>query len=123
MTMIKKSIFAILFAIVCSGCFSNPQPLNVSTVYPFEGRYGSKVVVAIDGKRAEVNEGDSIWILSNNTVYNLLTSVSDHPDKVIFGNRTYSISKSEMKDLGVRDTFDDEEYVWENWKVPDSGGK
>ena len=119
----KKTIFAALLAIACAGCFSTRNQLNVSTVYPFEGRYGSEVAVTIDGKQAEIKEGDSIWILSNHTVYNLLTSVSDHPDKVIFGNRTYSVSKNEMKDLGVRDTFDDEEYVWQNWNVPDSGGK
>lgn len=120
----KKFAFAILASLLCCSCFSTkPQPLSVSAAYPFEGRYDSSAKIEIDEKQAEVKDGDSLWILSNHTLYNLLTSVSDAPDKIVFsGNgKAYLFTKEDSVLLGSRDAFDDEEYVWENWTIPTNG--
>ena len=115
----KRLILTAILSLCLCGCFSNKnKTLTVSSVYPFEGRYSSTHEVVIDGKQAEVREKDSIWVLSNHTLYYMLTSVSDSPNKLVFGEKAYKLEKSERKirEIGI-DPFDDEEYVWENWNV------
>ena len=119
----KKAFFLSLIAVFCAGCFSTkPTPLNISSVYPFEGRYDSSNTIKIDDDKISFNKEDSVWILSNHTLYNLLTAVSDNKDKITFGNKkTYVFSKDGSFIEYKRDAFDDEEYVWENWIVPTNG--
>lgn len=120
----KKAFFLSLIAVLCAGCFSTKKtPLNVSAVYPFEGRYDSSAKIEIEGSKAEIRKEDSLWILSNHTLYNLLISVSDSPDKITFGNgRTYTFSKEGVSlDPIAKDAFDDEEYVWQTWTIPTNG--
>ena len=121
----KKKLFILtILSMLCTGCFSTkPHALNINAVYPFEGRYDSSVEIKIDGNKAEVRKEDSLWILSNHTLYNLLVSVSDSPDKITFGNgRTYTFSKKGVSlDPIAKDAFDDEEYVWQTWTIPTNG--
>lgn len=120
----KKKLFILtMLSMLCAGCFSTkPHALSINAVYPFEGRYDSSAEIKIDGSKAEVRKEDSIWILSNNTLYNLLVSVSDSTDKIVFGNgRAYEFSKKGILERTARDAFDDEEYVWETWTVPTNG--
>lgn len=119
----KKFIALLGIGLVfCSGCFSTKPGISVSAAYPFEGRYSSSDKIAINGNEAKVKEDESIWILSNNTLYNLLVSVSDSKDKVVFGNRTYTLKKT-MDSTEIEkpsqntNSFDNEEYVWENFEV------
>lgn len=122
--IMKKLFFAFIVSLFCSGCFSTKgRPLNISAAYPFEGRYDSSVEIKIDGNKAEVKKEDSIWILSNHTLYNLLISVSDSSDKITFENgKTYMFSKEgTLLYPSMKDAFDDEEYVWENWMIPTNG--
>lgn len=119
----KKLVALAIFSMLCSGCFSaKPHALSINAVYPFEGRYDSSTEIKIDGSKAEVRKEDSIWLLSNHTLYNLLVSVSDSPDKIVFGNgRTYEFSKKCISERTARDAFDDEEYIWQNWTIPTNG--
>lgn len=120
----KTKLLALTISLLCCGCFSTkPHNLSINAVYPFEGRYDSSVEIKIDGSKAEVRKEDSVWLLSNHTLYNLLVSVSDSSDKITFGNgRTYTFSKKGVSlDPMSRDAFDDEEYVWQNWTIPTNG--
>lgn len=117
-----KKIFLVFLMFLCVGCFSpKKHGLSITAAYPFEGRYSSVSEITIDGTKAEVEEKDSLWILSNNTLYNLLTSVSDSTDKIVFGSKTYSIPKKSGKKNSLveigRDPFDEEEFVWEDWNT------
>ena len=117
--MKKVLATAFLSVFLLAGCFSSKnKTLSVSSVYPFEGRYDSTHEIVVDSKKAEIKEKDSVWVLSNHTLYYLLTSVSDSPNKIVFGKRAYLLEKSdrELREVS-RDSFDDEEYVWENWTV------
>lgn len=120
----KKILFTIFVSLLCCGCFSTkPQNLSISAAYPFEGRYDSSAKIEIEGNKVEVRKEDSLWILSNHTLYNLLISVSDSPEKITFSNgRTYMFSKEGISTNSiVRDEFDDEEYVWQTWTIPTNG--
>lgn len=121
----KKILSLILISLYLTGCFSNKnKTLAVSAVYPFEGRYDSSAEIVIDGNKATVKKDDSIWILSNHTVYYLLTTVSDSQDKIVLGKKAYDLKRSELKELRTPaqlDSFDDEEYIWEKWTIPTNG--
>lgn len=123
----KRLLLTTIIALCLCGCFSSKnKTLSVSSVYPFEGRYDSTHEIVIDGEKEQIKEKDSIWVLSNHTLYYLLTSVSDNPNKIVFGKKEYSFKKNgEVKELNPasRDSFDDEEYVWENWIIPPEGTK
>lgn len=119
---------ALLSLVLLSGCFSSkPQSIAVSSVYPFEGRYDSSHEIVIDENVAKFKSEDSVWVLSNHTLYYLLTSVSDSPNKIVLGKKAYSFDeKAKDEDLKMleeieRDIFDDEEFIWENWVVPTNG--
>lgn len=116
-----KKIFLVFLVILCTSCFSpKKQHLSIAAAYPFEGRYSQISEITIDGNKAVVREEDSIWILSNNTLYNLLTSVSDSTDKIMFGSKSYSIEKKDGKKTlleSSRDPFDEEDFVWESWNI------
>jgi len=122
--IMKKKLLILTVSLLCCGCFSSkPHNLSISAAYPFEGRYDSSAKIEIEGNKAEVRKEDSLWILSNHTLYNLLVSVSDSPDKITFGNgRTYTFSKKGVSlDPIAKDAFDDEEYVWQTWTIPTNG--
>ena len=128
LAMKKILATAFLSFVLLTGCFSSkPQSITVSSVYSFEGRYDSTHELVIDKEKAKFKDEDSVWVLSNHTLYYLLTSVSDSPSKIVFGKKAYSFDKKsgQMKEFRAPsgDSFDDEEYVWENWRIPDSGGK
>lgn len=55
-----------------SGCLSNR--ITVKPVYPFEGRYSDKTNLTIDGQQVKIPKGKSVWILSNDTLYNVLNN-------------------------------------------------
>ena len=125
---IRKTVLAALLAlsIFASGCFSTKKPvgIHVSSVYPFEGRYDSSAEISINGSEAEIREEDSIWILSSMTLFNLLTSVSDSEQKIVFERgaeqKSYILDKKARK-CDELDPFDSEEYIWQNWMVPTNG--
>ena len=116
---------ALIASLFVSGCFSSkPEQhnLNITAAYSFEGRYSSSDLIEINGNKASFNECDFIWILSNNTLYDLLTSVSDSPDKIVFGDgKVYNFSREGISQSVIKDAFDEEEYVWEKWTIPTNG--
>lgn len=124
--MLKKTLIFLLLSLCCVGCFSTKKPSTVSitAAYPFEGRYSAADEITINGIETKVKDSDSLWVLSNNTLYNLLVSVSDSKDKILFGTKekTYFLpSEKNNRPIESRDAFDDEEYVWDNWTVPTNG--
>lgn len=129
MKLINKAKFfsvALSIMLLASGCFSSKKNgIHVSTVYPFEGRYGSDSEIIVNGEKTSIRKEDSIWILSNMTLFNLLTSVSDSEQKIVFGKeKTYTFNKSKRtcsETPTVRQLFDDEKYVWEKWTIPTNG--
>lgn len=124
---LRKFFLAALlsFTFCFSGCFSGKQqPLTVSSVYPFEGRYTTSNEIVIDNEKCSFSDDDSVWVLSNHTLYYLLTSVSDSPNKIVFGKKEYSFQKSFSQTNATakaRDAFDDEEFVWITWTIPTNG--
>jgi len=128
MSLRKFFLASLLSLTFCfSGCFSGKQqPLTVSSVYPFEGRYDATNEIVIDNEKCSFNDNDSVWVLSNHTLYYLLTSVSDFPNKIVFGKKEYTFKKSsfptnENESVKSRDAFDDEEFVWITWTIPTNG--
>lgn len=122
--MIRRKLFLLcsIVSIFCNGCLSNRHMLSINAAYPFEGRYDSSSTITINQDKIRFQEKDSIWILSNHTLYNLLTSVSDSKDKVIFksSKRDYLFSGNFDKEItnitnSSTSSFDDEEYVWDSW--------
>ena len=67
--MAKYVAFA-LSIVLFSGCISNK--ITVKPVYPFEGRYSDKTDLQIDGQKVDIPKGKSVWILSNDTLFNVL---------------------------------------------------
>lgn len=118
----NKSFFAMLSISLplISGCFSTPKhDLRITAIYPFEGRYDSSNIVSINDNKISFAKEDSIWILSNNTLGNLLISVSEDKEKIIFkANRSYSILEEFNNFKKTQnDEFDNEEYVWDGWII------
>ena len=67
-----KYIAIALTLIIFSGCISSK--ISVKPVYPFEGRYSDKTDLKIDGQKVNIPKGKSIWILSNDTLFNVIDS-------------------------------------------------
>lgn len=116
----KKILFTIALALL-TGCASfKSQQINVTAAYPFEGRYDSNTEIVVDGKK--LNYSESIWILSNKTLYGLLTSAN--PSKRTSLLLQNNLDESELPTFfevpnAVRDMDDfcNEQYVWETWIV------
>lgn len=122
----KKLLSTLILSItVLCGCFSLKNELNLTAAYPFEGRYTSKNEIVIDGKKAEFNKEDSIWVLSNRTIYNLLVDVSDSEGKVIFKDSKIDRFNDDLarrfneykKYNSAEDDFIDEKFIWEDWEL------
>ena len=127
----KNKIFSIILCLLLTGCFTNPKnntsQLNILTAQSYEGHYKNDSNIRINGKKIILNENESLWILSNSTLYNLLVSVSDSNDKIIFNGIQSTTNNSTLTNKNTNVTnkldssFDDEEYVWEKWIVPTNG--
>ena len=116
-----RKTLAILAAslLVLTGCFTGKQQINVAAAYSFEGRYGTDTEIRIDGKK--INYSESVWVLSNKTLYSILTTANPNKrDTVLLENSLvdvptiYETPSAKRSDI---DDFCNEEYVWEKWTV------
>ena len=58
-----------------SGCIS--RTIGVNTVASYEKRYASGADIAVDGKKIDIPEGKSVWILRDDTLEVLLSTAAD----------------------------------------------
>ena len=65
----RKFILLAISVMLFSGCITK---VSVKPVYPFEGRYNDKTEILIDGQKVNIPKGKSVWIISNDTLYNVL---------------------------------------------------
>ena len=70
--MVKTALISAISIALFSGCLSGK--ITVKPVYPFEGRYSDKTDLTIDGQQVKIPKGKSVWILSNDTLYNVLNN-------------------------------------------------
>lgn len=70
----KKLITILAFGLV-SGCINTKPDITVQTVKTWEGHYVSVQQMLDNTKNMELEKGESIWVLSNNTLYRLLSNV------------------------------------------------
>ena len=118
----RKKIFSILVLSVLAlltSCASSKNQINVAAAYPFEGRYGTEVEIRIDGK--QIHYSESVWVLSNKTLYSLLTSTgAKKREPVLLENKFEAIDTVFETPSVRRDNIDDfcnETYVWESWVI------
>ena len=119
----KKILSIITIALLCCGCITKKAELNISTVYPFEGRYDNSANIIVNGDKIIFDKKDSVWLLSNKTLFNLLVDVSKSTDKIIFKGTKSDIVSQKAELLAAqawedaKDEFESEDYVWdkENW--------
>ena len=64
----KKTIAILLAAACLSGC----RTVNVNVIQPWEGRYDSMEALRAKTEGVELESGKSVWVLSNDTLYNIL---------------------------------------------------
>ena len=109
----------IVCASVLVGCASNKGQINITAAYPFEGRYGQETEIKIDGHKIAYNE--SVWILSNKTLYSLLSTASPNKRRAMLlqnkldeAPRFFEMTEDPKGDL---EDFCNEVYVWETWEV------
>ncbi len=69
--MIKKLIFIVLISILMSSCITQ-DTVQVNTAYSFEKRYDRSDKIMVNGEEIVVPKGKSIWILTSDTLNNLL---------------------------------------------------
>ena len=70
--MKKITIFLILTISLVQGCITRHEIVNVTSAYPFERRYDKSDKIVVNGERIEIPKNKSVWILSNDTLNNLL---------------------------------------------------
>jgi len=72
----KYFLILIFFSIgfIFSGCISFTK---VTTAYPFEKRYDYKTIIIVNGEKINIPKKKSVWILSEDTLYNLLSLAND----------------------------------------------
>ena len=70
-----KKIISILAFCLVSGCINTKQDITVQTVKTWEGHYFSVQHMIDKTKDMELEKGETIWVLSNNTLYRLLSNV------------------------------------------------
>lgn len=70
--MKKTIIFLILSMALLQGCITRHEIVNITTAYPFEKRYTKADRIMVNGEKIEIPKGKSVWILSNDTLNNLL---------------------------------------------------
>lgn len=67
----KKLIFISIMSVLLSSCITqNTVPVN--TAYSFEKRYDRSDKIIVNGEEITVPKGKSIWILTSDTLNNLL---------------------------------------------------
>ena len=69
--MKKKTIAAILACTaVLAGC--RTKHVTINTALPFEKRYTPADTILVNGTRLEIPKGKTVWILTSDTLNNLL---------------------------------------------------
>lgn len=68
----KIILFALVFSVLISGCVSFGPKIDVNLVRPWEGHYMSVQDFYEKTRDIRLEDGESIWVLSNKTLYNLL---------------------------------------------------
>ena len=68
--MAKTILFSIMATVLFSGCISSK--VTIKPVYSFEGRYSDKTDLTIDGQKVNIPKGKSVWIITNDTLFNIL---------------------------------------------------
>lgn len=63
--------FAVL-SFLCSGCLSNNPRIDVNLVRSWEGHYMTEKDFHEKTDKLKLERGESIWVLSNKTLYNVL---------------------------------------------------
>lgn len=66
----KRILIALAICGLMSGCIS--EKVQINTAYPFEKRYSSRDKIIVNGEPVIVPNGKSVWILSSDTLKNLL---------------------------------------------------
>lgn len=69
-TSIKIILLIISISLFNIGCTSNKISLN--TAKPYEGRYTTNDVIQINDVKIDMDDSESIWILTSTTLNNLL---------------------------------------------------
>lgn len=119
--MKKIAVIVSILAAFIAGCSTPKTEVSFNSVYPFEGHYFHTNSIVIDGKKAEIDQKNSVWLLSNITLYNLLVDVSGKDGKIVFKGQPIGdfppATNVELYERAMKDSFEDEEYVWENWNV------
>jgi hypothetical protein len=56
-----------------SGCWHfTPPEINITPVEKWERRYDKTSEIVINGEKLDLENVESVWLLSNKTLYNLL---------------------------------------------------
>lgn len=71
---VRLFICVFIFSFINCGCVSSKITLN--TAKPFEKRYTSKDSIEINDEKIIIEEKESIWILTDSTLNNLLQYAS-----------------------------------------------
>lgn len=66
----KKLLLISIVVSMIVGCTSNKISLN--TAKPYEKRYTTNDVIEINNSRIVIDKDESVWILTNSTLNNLL---------------------------------------------------
>ncbi len=69
----KNAIFAIMLAIAACGCMTKPP--KVEATKPWEGHFFTVEELQQQTSNIQLDEGESIWIMSNYTLNRLLKNV------------------------------------------------
>lgn len=65
----------ILFFIIVASCLFGCKSIELPTTEPWEGRYSSVEEFKEKTRNIELRSGQSIWVVSNGTMYRILKKV------------------------------------------------
>ena len=68
----KQSLFIFLTSVLLSGCVFSPKSVNIMTTKPWEGHYMTVEEFKQKTDNIQLEEGISIWVISNTTLYEIL---------------------------------------------------
>ncbi len=68
----NRLLIALVTVVLLQGCISTHEVVNITSAFPFEKRYTSKDSIIVNGEKIEFPKNKSVWILSNDTLNNLL---------------------------------------------------
>ena len=74
----KFGIFVALLGILLSGCISRNEEINVLTTKSWEGHYENVLDFYEKTKSISLGENESIWVLSNTTLYMILKEKNEN---------------------------------------------